>query len=293
MHTRFSPYHFLVLFQFFCLFNAEGQINTQEPIIDKHGVITLTLSSPHVGGKTKIQIIKPELASNRILYLLPVTPWPGYEEKWKKLGSGVDEIIKHDYHNTYGYTVVIPHFPNHMPWFVDHVSDPERQHETYMMETLLPFIDKYLGKEKPTRHLVGFSKSGYGSLSLLFRHPDTFHAASVWDPGGIHKAYEPDNNNSLSDAAGSQELFNRYQLTVPLAANRHHFQDSTRIAISGYSNDKFLERLRYLRGYLEQEEIQFLYEEDIHVPHRWYAGWLEYALDSLQKMNTSKPRLDE
>ena len=174
------------------------------PVQEANGAVTYFLSSNFLDGESRVQILRPEKPTNRILYLLPVTPWPGFEEKWDRLGSGMTEIVKHDLHNRFGYTVVAPDFPEHMPWFVDHATDPKRRHESYMMTVLLPFTDQVLKIENPGRDLAGFSKAGFGSLSLLLRHPDVFHAASAWDPGGLLKSYLPEDTGSLSDAAGSK-----------------------------------------------------------------------------------------
>lgn len=254
------------------------------PVPEADGVVTYFLTSTFIEGESRAQILRPNKPTERILYLLPVTPWPGFDEKWDRLGSGMAEILKHDFHNRFGYTVVVPDFPGHMPWFVDHATDPKRRHESYMMNVLVPFIDRVLEIENPERDLAGFSKAGFGSLSLLLRHPDVFHAASVWDPGGLLKPYSLEVNTGLSDAAGSKTHFDRYQLETSIRENAVHFRGRNRIAISGFSNDKFLKRLHALRDLLDRDELSYFYTDSVQVPHRWYSGWMEQALASLQQM---------
>ena len=254
------------------------------PLHEANGVVSYYLSSDFIDGECRVQILRPEQPTNRILYLLPVTPWPGFEEKWSRRGSGMAEIVKHDFHNRFGYTVVVPDFPNHMPWFVDHETDPKRRHESYMIDVIVPFTDQVLGIEEPVRDLLGFSKGGFGSLSLLLRHPDIFHAASVWDTGGLLKSYDPENTNGLSDSAGGMKQFERYQLEACIPENAAYFRGSTRIAISGYSNEAFQQRLHALRDILDHNDISYSYSESVQVPHRWYSGWLEQAFVSLQQM---------
>jgi len=256
----------------------------RSPVKEANGVVTYFLSNEFVDGECRVQVLRPKKPTNRILYLLPVTPWPGFEEKWKRLGSGMAEIVKHDFHNRFGYTVVVPDFPEHMPWFVDHATDSGRQHETFMMNILLPFLDQELGLENPVRDLAGFSKGGFGSLSLLLRYPNVFHAASAWDPGGLLKPYRPDAVGSLSDSVGSETQFEQFRLKTSIQQNAAQFRGRKRIAISGYSNDAFLERLRALRDLLDGEEFTYHYSESVRVPHRWYTGWLEQALVSLERM---------
>jgi hypothetical protein len=254
------------------------------PIQEVNGSVSYYLSSPYIKGESRVQVLRPKEKTNRILYLLPVTPWPGFEDKWARLGSGMTQVLKHDYHNQFGYTIIVPDFPQHMPWFVDHDSDPKRQHESYMMNVLIPFVDTLLKIKEPQRDLAGFSKAGYGSLSLLIRHPETFHAATAWDPGGILKPYEPQVINGLSNASGSKTRFGHYQINTSLKKTAQHFQGTKRIAISGHSNAAFLGRLHGLRDCLDAEGVTYLYDESIQVPHRWYTGWMQQALESLQLM---------
>ena len=110
-----------------------------------------------------------------------VTPWPGFEDKWKKHGDGLSELLKHDSQNRFRTIMVAPDFPDNMPWFVDHASDPKRRHETYMMKVVLPFVDSVLKIKRPQRDLIGFSKSGYGAVRLL-RRRDTVRL-------GLHRGH--------------------------------------------------------------------------------------------------------
>jgi len=253
-------------------------------VYEANGVVTYSLSSSYLSGESRVQVLRPKKKTNRVLYLLPVTPWPGFEEKWDRLGSGMTEILKHDFQNRFEYTVVVPDVPEHMPWFVDHDENPRRQHESYMMNVLIPFTDSLPDVRDPVRDLAGFSKAGFGSLSLLLRHPGMFHAASAWDPGGVRKPYSPENTTSLGNAAGSKTRFEQYQLDASIEENAAHFRGHIRIAISGYSSEAFLQRLRTLRGFLGSEQVSYLYSESAQAPHRWHTGWMEQALESLQQM---------
>lgn len=254
------------------------------PVDEDSGVVSYVLRSPYLQGESRVQILRPDTPTNRILFLLPVTPWPGFEEKWNRLGSGMAEVVKHGYHNQFQFNVVVPDFPAHMPWFVDHAEDQARRHETYMTHVIVPLADRILGLSNPVRDLAGFSKSGFGSLSLLFRHPTVFHAATVWDPGGILQPYAPEKATNLSNAAGSAAQFERYRLASSIQHSAEHFREKRRVALSGYSNTKFLQNLRTLHGFLDGEHIPHAYSESIRVPHRWHSGWLAHALTALQQL---------
>jgi hypothetical protein len=59
--------------------------------------------------------------------------------------------------------------------------------------------------------LIGFSKSGYGALDLLFKHPAVFDAAAAWDFPADMTAY---NNYGADGNYGTDANFqNNYRLT--------------------------------------------------------------------------------
>ncbi len=252
--------------------------------VDADGVISYFLRSPFMNGESRVRILHPARKTDRLLFVLPVTPWPGFRAYWRKHGDGLAEVKKHDYHNQYGYTVIAPDFPEHMPWFVDHATDPKRRHESYMMQVLIPFVDDVLKTKQPVRDLVGFSKSAYGSLHLLLRHPDAFHACSIWDPGGITRPYDPTIPTSLSDASGSASQFEQYHIKNAITPNAHAFRGQQRIAISGYSNENFKNNLTALHQLLVQADIPHAYNDTVNVKHHWFTGWLDQAMVSLDTM---------
>lgn len=255
------------------------------PEMDPNGVVTYSLTSPYLRGECRIRLLSPKARTDKILFVLPVTPWPGFEDKWKKHGDGLSELLKHDSQNRFRTIMVAPDFPDNMPWFVDHASDPKRRHETYMMKVVLPFVDSVLKIKRPQRDLIGFSKSGYGAVRLLLGHPEAFHACAGWDPGGVNKPYEPLNTGSLSYAAGSGEQFDAVKLASLIHDQASAFQDGPRIALSGYSSAAFQDRLDTLHAWLKDAEIPHLYTDTVRVPHHWFTGWLEQAMVSLASMS--------
>lgn len=263
--------------------------------IGADGVSTYTIKSPYAGGETRVRILKSRERTGRVLFVLPVTPWPGFESLWKRIGDGCEEILKGDFHNRYGYDVVFPDFPKHAPWFVDHATDPDRRHEMHMMRVVVPFADEILGSAEGksgkviVRDLVGFSKSGYGALYLLLRHPEIFRACSAWDPAVIAPEATLANVNSLRSAAGSDERYKECDILRVIATNAPPFRGSVRMAISGYSKETFLEQLKTLHGALNDASVRHYYTDKVNVQHRWGPGWLEQALDSLAKIPKPNP----
>ncbi len=254
------------------------------PEVDADGVASYFLRNPFMRGESRVRFLYPKHKTDRLLFVLPVAPWPGFEDGWRKYGDGLAEVRKRDCHNRYGYTIIAPDFTEHMPWFVDHAADPLRRHESYMMQVLIPFVDEVLKTKRPRRDLVGFSKSGFGSLRLLLRYPNTFHACGVWDPGGITRPYEPTLTWSLGYAAGSAPQFEAHQIENAIAGNARFFRAKQRIVLAGYSNEKFKENLVAVRQLLLQAGIPHVYNDGLTMEHRWFTGWLGPVMASLEKL---------
>lgn len=141
------------------------------------------LASPHQAGETTLRVLLPDdfdvRKDYRILYVLPV-----HEEGVSKHGDGLVEVKKHNYHNKYQLVCVAPGFTS-KPWYADHDLNAEKQDESHILKTVIPFVEKRysLEVEAKDRLLIGFSKSGWGAATLLLRNPEVFGRAAAWDSG--------------------------------------------------------------------------------------------------------------
>ena len=64
----------------------------------------------------------------------------------------------------------------------DNATDPTINFETFTATLLPAWVDSNLATSGTEDDLlIGFSKSGYGALDLLFKHPAVFDAAAAWD----------------------------------------------------------------------------------------------------------------
>jgi hypothetical protein len=256
---------------------------------DANGVLTCHLASPFIGGEGRLRFLLPRDKTNKVVFLLPVIPWPDTGERGKRFGDGLDEVLKADQHNRHGFIAVAPDFPVHMPWFVDHATDPARRHESYIMKVVVPFVDQTLGLTNPQRDLVGFSKSANGALHLLLCYPRTFHACSIWDPAAIDLPFDPTPTNSLANAAGTAEQFARCHPGHALRENAAAFRDRWRIAIAGYSDAAFHARLLTLHRFLDEAKVPHRFSDQIRGEHAWFSGWLPPALAALTDMSPPTP----
>lgn len=241
-------------------------------------VYTYTLRSPYQEDETNLRVLVPRnsVPNPRYLYVLPVQP--GLQTKY---GDGLAEIQALGLHERYGLIVVAPSFSDY-PWIIDHPSIPSLWQESYMLKTVLPFVETHHPSTPPKRFLIGFSKGGFSALSLLLRYPDMFMAAGVWDCSMLQNKPLPD---ILARIAGTKEHFQHYHLPQQLRKQAAYFRDTKRIAIQGYG----ILREDLHAGHCLMEELGILhdYVDGPQRVHIWGSGWISSVLENLMQMDTS------
>ncbi|MFW6133612.1 MAG: sugar-binding protein, partial [Planctomycetota bacterium] len=145
------------------------------------GVQVFRVKSPYTRGTNPVEVLLPSDFSTdrtyRVLYVLPVNA--GIGGRW---GDCLQVIRKAGLHDAHGLICVTMAFDT-TPWYGAHATDPAIRHEQYIRDVVVPLIeDRYPARRAPeARLLVGFSKSGWGSFTLLLRNPDVFGYACSWD----------------------------------------------------------------------------------------------------------------
>lgn len=74
---------------------------------------------------------------------------------------------------------------NYSSWYFDSPIDPTFKYETYIIDELVPFIDKKYKTiaSREGRAISGLSMGGHGSLYLSLKHQDVFGAAGSMSGG--------------------------------------------------------------------------------------------------------------
>lgn len=245
------------------------------------GVLTHRVSSPWQAGQTAIHVLRPDRGESgavpRALYLLPVEPHEG-----RQCGDPLAEIREHDLHNRYQLTCIQPTF-SHAPWYADHPANPQIRQETYLLRAVVPFVDHayFNASAPPVRVLAGFSKSGWGALSLLLRHPDLFEKAAAFD---APLAWETPNRYGMGEVFATQETMDQYCIGPLLQRTAATLAGSTRLAIYGFS--EFRGHHQFLHHRLLKLGIPHVYEDGPRRAHRWDSGWLPDAVRFLAASET-------
>ncbi|MEG2102899.1 MAG: alpha/beta hydrolase-fold protein, partial [Flavobacterium sp.] len=96
-------------------------------------------------------------------------------KSFKDVGKQVDQ---------YGF-IAIGVDGNYSSWYFDSPIDSAFKYETYIINELVPFIDKKYKTiaTREARAITGLSMGGHGALYLSFKHQDVFGAAGSMSGG--------------------------------------------------------------------------------------------------------------
>ena len=126
--------------------------------------------------------------------------------------------------------------------------------------------------------LIGFSKSGYGGLDLLFKHPDVFDAIAAWDFPGDMAAYT---DYGASANYGTDTNFqNNYRMTGTFIDTwKAPFTTENHLLIS--EGPVFPTEVADFDALLTSHGVLHTLLTQTNDPHSWSGGWLSDAVAGL------------
>jgi len=253
-----------------------GETPSIEPAGTTDGVAHYWITSPYQSQRTKLRVMATaattEKESKRFLFVLPVEP-----REETRYGDGLAAVRGTGLHEKLGLIVVAPSF-DQMPWYADHPADKSRQDESYLLNTVIPLLERMYPSRQPQRLLLGFSKSGWGAFSLILRHPDIFTAAAAWDAPLMKD--KPD-QFGMQGAFGTQDNLGRYQITKLLRERATPFQAAQRLWLAGYGD--FRGQVVSAHKLMNELGIRHGYADGPQRDHQWGSGWVEEAIQALDK----------
>ncbi|WP_245284178.1 alpha/beta hydrolase-fold protein, partial [Bradyrhizobium sp. Cp5.3] len=225
-----------------------------------------------------VRVLAPDHPSTNVahsfLYALPVEAGLA-QSAW---GDGLEQLQRLDVQDRYNATIIEPIFPI-APWYADSTTDPTINYETFMATLLPAWADSNFATTGTEDNLlIGFSKSGYGALDLLFRHPDVFDAAAAWDfPADMANYTDFGADVNYGTDANFQT---NYRLTDAfIDAWKTPFTTENRIWISGY--DQFGSDLSDFDALLTSDGVLHTLGTQTYHVHNWFSGWLSGAVAGL------------
>lgn len=241
--------------------------------LDQNGFWIHKVRSPYQAGSTRIRVLLPEQVGSHephpVIYVLPVEVQNG-----SRYGDGLREVRRHDLHNRYRAIFVTPTF-SHPPWYADHPSETILRQETYLLDVVIPFVEKTypIIARREGRRLLGFSKSGWGAWTLLLRHPEVFDRAAQWD-APVMMGW-PSQFDS-AEIFATRDNFERYHIQRLVHEKYPALGPECRLWLAGYGT--FRAHQREMHALLERLQIRHEYRDGPDRPHDWHSGWVSEAV---------------
>lgn len=116
-------------------------------------------------------------------------------------------------------------------WWLDVVCpefDPVLTPEAYLLDHVMPYIDKTFDVQAPKIGLLGTSMGGQGALRLSYRYPDRFPVVAALAPAidFYKRMFEPEDDDPLLDMFEDPESARQHSAILhihPLNWPRHQF----------------------------------------------------------------------
>jgi S-formylglutathione hydrolase FrmB len=246
---------------------------------DGNGFLVHAAECEEQDRPTTIRVLLPtKLEKDRrypVVYVLPVEAGDG-----NRYGDGLVEVKKLGLHDKLGLIFVAPTFAR-LPWYADHPTQRGIRQESYLLRVVLPFVEeKYPALAKVEgRLLLGFSKSGWGALTLLLRHPTVFGKATAWDaPLDMDRPGKYGSGEIFGDDA----TFQKYRVSTLLEAQAGKLGEKARLAVHGYGN--FRPAHQAVHDLMTRLKVPHDYQDGPERKHDWHSGWVAAAVEFLVRM---------
>lgn len=242
--------------------------------------IRMKIKSDYQEDSTYLRIINTTITEDSDLNLIFILPVEQYKENYK-YGNGFDECKKLiDNDKISNNVVFIQQDYINTPWYGNHDSNKKVWQLEYTIELIKNICLRY-GNKNLKVYLLGFSKSGFGSINILIKYPELIDGIMIWDAPLSTKWNE---NWRMQDSFGSEHNFMRdYCL---MRKTRIEFENliNKEIIIAGY--DLFEAQSKDFLKRLDENGIKYIYDNTIKYKHEWNKDWIYRILlhcDSLIK----------
>jgi S-formylglutathione hydrolase FrmB len=250
----------------------------KDPQPPNPGIPCWIVASDYQNGPTKLEVLAPDkLEPGRkypVVIMLPVNTGT-----WGNWGSSIVEAKKLNLHNAFQAILVAPAFDTE-PWGGDHPTNPKVRQQSYVLDAVLPFVQKEFPADPAQTHLIGFSKSGLGALSLFLRNPDKFAKVAVFDPFGRVDSQQIFNTWGLTASYGPRDNFDKFDPFLLVPQKKDQLKQGRRVTLiaGGPGTRRGVDNLRDL---LADNGCSFTYVLISDAGHDWRTGWLPVAFTSL------------
>jgi hypothetical protein len=254
--------------------------------VDGNGVQLYSVTWDTLGSHPfAVRVLAPNHPStgyeHNFLFALPVESGLA-QSTW---GSGLDELRQLDVQDQYNATIIEPIFPIDS-WYADSSTDPTINFETFTATLLTAWVDSNFATSGTERDLlIGFSKSGYGDLDLLFKHPSAFDAAAAFDFPADMAAYDAYGSSSGGNYGTDANFQNNYRMSGTFIDTwKAPFTAEDRILIS--EGPVFQNEVADFDALLTSHGVEHTLLTQTSDVHSWPGGWLSDDITGLYGLET-------
>jgi len=256
-------------------------VATPQAATVRGGLSTFTIASPFQRTATRLRVLLPDsydpARTYRTVYVLPVEPGNA-----AAYGDGLTTVRQANLHNLHDTVFVAPSFSD-MPWYADHATNVRLRQESHLIRTVIPFVEARYAVDRTAagRLLLGFSKSGYGAVSLLLRRPDFFGRAMAWD-SPLAMANPATGYGYLGILGGRANFATNYQITTLLQRQASQLTGGPpRIILGGWGYQFTRQDHAAVARLMTQLRIPHVYNVGPQRAHVWNSGWVPTAVGQL------------
>jgi S-formylglutathione hydrolase FrmB len=166
-----------------------------------------------------------------------------------------------------------------MPWYGDHPHDLRIRQESYLVQFVVPFVERNFPvvKDPSGRMLLGISKSGCGAFTVLLRHPDVFGKAVAWDAPLLYDDITAVKAAGTEAVFGTRENFEQYYLPNLLKEKAALLRGRpARLVLMGYGFCQ--DQVEKAHGLMQALKIPHVYDNKTRRVHQWQSGWFPDAV---------------
>jgi len=240
------------------------------------------LQSPYQSEPTMLKLLWPNATARcdrlPLIHLLPVEP-----EGSKTFGDAMEVAVAEAWADLHDIAVACC-TTSLYPWMVDDPRDPTNAQGSYLSKVVLPMAEAVLteatGITQIDHLLLGFSKSGFAALSLLFRYPQRYIAAAAWDAPLIVDRIEK--SWQMDQVFSDEEHLHTHRPPALLRQAKATIKARPRVYVAGY--DLFRQHVDRFTAMLDKAGVPYLGNNDTKHPHRWDQGWMNPAVEALLQM---------
>ncbi len=254
---------FLILFVSLNTFVLKAQIRFQEGVLLYNKV-----KSPYQEDSTNVLTLHTELSTSDSLIIFFVLPVEKQKVRYK-YGSGIHEIKDLiDSNLISNNTVFIQPGFTRVPWYGNHPSNRQIWQEKYLVD-LIEQVSEIFSKYNFKIYLLGFSKSGWGSMSLLLKYPGLIDGIFIWD-APLSTGFNI--NWGMGQVFRDKNYFeNNYRLAKRVCASPRRLKDKI-IVIGGYA--LFRKETETFLEVMDECKIKYHYCQDLLFKHEWNREWI-------------------